>query len=611
MSASDEMPPPEFFGDGVDDELDNVVPLRSPRARARRRADAPEPGVIMLGTDIHRIVDECVGVLARCEDVFVRGRELVRVVRDGTPPPNVVRPPGAPTVMAMSPATLLETLTRVQAFVKYDKREHRWVPALPSNAVIAALAARGAWDGIRPIRAILEAPALRPDGTIIQTPGYDPATGYYLEPSDEFPDVPERPTKDDAIAARDELLDVVCDFPFASDVHRAAWLAFLLMLFARPAIEGCVPFVAVDATAPGTGKGRLVDATARIAMGRDATKTPLPTDDDECRKRITALLLEGERLAVLDNIADEIALPSLDAALTATVWRDRLLGKNASVTVDNLTVWVATGNNLTLGGDLARRTLHIRLESRVEDPENRTGWKHHPLLEWVSRERPRLVRAALTILRAHAVAGRPPGGVRSWGSFESWSAVVAAAVAFVDLPDPQATREGLSSAADATKLAVRALLDGWARLTKDVPEGLTAKRAIEVLYPPERLRGHANPDGYDDMREAIETLVPTKPGMPPSHVKLGAKLRAMKRRVIGGRMVDGEPDRKGAIRWRVVGADHADHADHVPTHRAENGSDKSEHGVTNTLGNLGILGAETCDDYEHAFADLLEGDGDG
>jgi len=605
MSASDEMPPPEFFGDGVDDELVNVVPMRS--SRARRRADAP-PGAIMLGTDIHRIVDECVGVLARCEDVFVRGRELVRVVRDGEPPPNVVRPPGAPTVMAMSPATLLETLTRLQAFVKFDRREHRWVPALPGNAVIAALAARGAWDGLRPIRGLLEAPALRPDGSIIQSPGYDSETGYYLAPSDAFPEVPDRPTKDDAIAARDELLDVVCDFPFATDAHRAAWLAFALTLFARPAIEGCVPFVAVDATAPGTGKGRLVDATARIATGRDATKTPLPTDDDECRKRITSLLIEGERLAVLDNIEDAIALPSLDAVLTATVWRDRVLGKNASVTVDNLTLWVATGNNLTLGGDLARRTLHIRLESRVEDPENRTGWKHHPLLEWVSAERARLVRAALTILRAHAVAGRPSCGVKPWGSFEAWSSVVASAVAFVDMPDPQSTRAGLSNAADATKLAVRALVDGWARLTRETPAGLTAKEAIALLYTPERMRGHAPPDGFDDLREAIETLVPTKPGMPPNHTKLGARLRAVRRKLIGGRMLDGTPDRTGVVRWRVEGAGDAGDAGDVPTLRVENGSDKSGRGVTNTPGNPGIPSAETCDDYEHAFSDLIGGD---
>ncbi len=607
MSAADEMPDDDFFGDGesFDDggEQSNVIEIRT--GRKRRETREPGAGVIKLGTDVHRVVDECSTALLRCADLFCRSGELVRIVRDGAPPPNVKRPPGTPTIRPVPPATLLEMLTREQPFVKLDRREGQWVPGLPNAATLAALAARGAWDGMRPLRGVLEAPALRPDGSIIQSPGYDPDTGYLLEPSEDFPPVPESPSKDDAIAARDELLDVVHDFPFATEAHRAAWLAFALTLFARPAIDGCVPFVAVDATAPGTGKGRLVDATARLATGRDATKTPLPENDEECRKRITSLLIEGERLAVLDNIADAIALPSLDAVLTATVWRDRLLGKNASVTLDNLTLWSATGNNLTIGADLARRTLHIRLESRVEDPENRSGWKHHPLLAWVSAERPRLVRAALTILRAHAVAGRPAGGVKPWGSFESWSAVVASAVAFVDMPDPQSTREGLSSAADTTKLAVRALVDGWARLASGTPEGVTAKQAIELLYPPERLRGHAAPDGYDDLREAIETLVAAKPGTPPSHTKLGVRLRAVRRQLIGGRVIDGTPDRKGVTRWLVRAAGDAGLAGPVSNPSRESvSSDSAISGGTggNDPGKPGMSGSDG-----HAFSGLLGG----
>jgi hypothetical protein len=545
------MPDDEFFGgDDVPNES-NVIALGARKRRDRRHASSPAADVIKLGTDVHRVVDECANALLRCPDLYCRSGELVRVVRDGAPPPNVKRQPGTPTIRSVPAATLLEELTRVQAFVKFDRREGCWVPGVPNAATLSALAARGAWAELRPLRALLEAPALRPDGSIIQTPGYDPQTGYLFEPSIDFPAVPDRPSKDEAIRARDALIDVVADFPFASDAHRSAWLAFALTLFARPAIEGCVPLFAVDATAPGTGKGRLTDATAILQTGREATKTPLPQDDEECRKRITSLLIEGERLAVLDNITDTIALPSLDAALTATVWRDRLLGKNASVTVDNLMVWAANGNNLSIGGDLARRTLHIRLESQLEDPENRTGFRHHPLLPWVHVERPRLVTAALTILRGHAVAGRPDGGVKAWGSFECWSSVVAAAVAWVEMPDPQLTREGLTVSADATKLAIRGLIEGWARLTANTPDGITVKRAIELLYTPERLRGHAVADGFDDLREAIEALVPTQPGKVPSSSKLGYRMRSVRRRPVSGRMLDGEADRNGVIRWTI------------------------------------------------------------
>lgn len=545
----------------------NVYKLSAGKAKSRKRAEEPGGDVIKLGTDVHRVVDDCASALLRCEHVFCRSGELVRVIRDGEPPAGVERVPGSPSIRSVGNSTLLEELTRVQGFVKFDVRAGSWIPATPNGVVLGALSARGAWNGMRPLRGVLEAPALRPDGSIIQEPGYDVATGYLYEPTSSFPPVAERPSKADAIAARDALLEVVEDFPFASDEHRSAWLAFALTLFARPAVDGCIPFMVVDATSPGTGKGRLTDATAILATGREATKTPLPQDDEECRKRITALLIEGERLAVLDNVSDAIALPSLDAALTATVWRDRLLGQNASVTIENLMTWAANGNNVIIGGDLARRTLHIRLESRVEDPENRTDFRHHPLLPWVHAERPRLAAAALTILRAHAVAGRPRCGVKLWGSFESWSAVVASAVAFVDLPDPQATRAGLDASADASKLAVRGLLEGWARLSRDLPDGMTTKAAIEVLYSADRLRGHEAPDGYDDLREAIEALVQTQPGKAPSPTKLGYRMRAVRRRLIGGRMLDGEPDRNGVVRWRILGSKGAGDAGvegHVP-----------------------------------------------
>ena len=57
-------------------------------------------------------------------------------------------------------------------------------------------------------------------------------------------------------------------------------------------------------------------------------------------------------------------------------------------------IWIATGNNLQFQADTARRTLRIRLESREENPEERTGFKHPDLLPWVRRERGRLAALA-------------------------------------------------------------------------------------------------------------------------------------------------------------------------------------------------------------------------
>lgn len=59
----------------------------------------------------------------------------------------------------------------------------------------------------RPLAGIIESPILRPDGTILNPPGYDAATGFLHEPAGPVPSIPDSPTRADAMAARDVLLD--------------------------------------------------------------------------------------------------------------------------------------------------------------------------------------------------------------------------------------------------------------------------------------------------------------------------------------------------------------------------------------------------------------------
>ena len=83
-------------------------------------------------------------------------------------------------------------------------------------------------------------------------------------------------------------------------------------------------------------------------------------------------------------------LPSLSAALTTEVWTDRLLGKNRLVTLPNRAVWIATGNNIRLRGDLPRRAVWCRMDPKVARPWLRETFTHDPLLDWVLDHRPEL-----------------------------------------------------------------------------------------------------------------------------------------------------------------------------------------------------------------------------
>lgn len=95
--------------------------------------------------------------------------------------------------------------------------------------------------------------------------------------------------------------------------------------------------------------------------------------------------------------------------------------------------------------------------------------------------------------------------------------------------------------------------------------------------------------------------------MAPGHTKLGARLRSIRRRIYGGRVIDGTPDRKGVVRWLVRSAGDDGHAGHVPTLRAESGSDSF--GITggDMPSDSGIPGTLDPDDDEHVFSDLLDG----
>jgi hypothetical protein len=503
--------------------------------------------VVTVGTDLWRVVDEGTAALKNADALFQRAGTLVHVVGDGRPPSGVLRAEGAPSIRPIQPATLRAILSRVASWQRFDKRSEEMVETLPPDPVVAAIAQQGHWPGVPHLVGVIQSPAMRPDGTIIDKPGYDATTGYLYLPGCVYPDIPSTPTQADALAARDELLAVVADFPFAKPEHRAAWLGALLTLFARPAVDGCVPLVAVDATTRGTGKGKLIDATAIIATGRDATKTPMAEHDAEMRKRITSLVVEGEQLACIDNVAGKVELPSLDAAVTASRWKDRILGRTATAEAPNLILWTITGNNLEFGGDMSRRVLHVRLESPVERPEDRDDFTHRDLLGWVRAERPRLVRAALVILRAYFVAGCPDMGCKPWGSFEAWSRLIANACVWIGLPDPMRTRAELESSADSAKSALVALLDGWQRLG-----AITAKEAISQLYPTRRYDQPDVPDGYDELREAVETLAPPQPGKPPTSKALGLALRRVRRRVVGGRMLDAQSGHGGVVRWHVI-----------------------------------------------------------
>lgn len=582
-----------------------------------RRKPGDDRPVVRVSVELHEVVDQAVATLSRDPDLYQRDGELVHVVRLAEDEADALALAGTPAIRTVTLATLRERLTRLALWERYDGRAKDYRPCIPPDIVTSAVAARGEFRGVRPIVGIAEAPLLSADGSVFERPGYDSATGYVYLPNADFPAVPAEPTRDNARRALAELAEVFCDFPYRSEADRMVAIAALLTMLARPAIRGSVPAFVFDANTRGSGKTKQVDAVSLIATGRESAKMNYPGDDAELEKVLGAYALRGAAMIAFDNVTGRFGAGSLDRVLTAGDFVElRVLGKSEIPTLRWRSVVFATGNNVEVVGDTSRRVLLGRLESPLERPEDRETFRHPNLLEWVLAERSRLVAAALTMLRAFVVAGRPRGECKPWGSFEAWSALIPPAIVYAGGADPMGCRLA-AEAEDPEKAALLAILTYWPRLA---PEGTSAKAAIAALYPAERLRGECAPDGFDDLREAIETLVPTVPGKAPSVAKVGYALRRFRGRVVGGMALDGRTDRNGVMQWRVHGAGDAGHAGDVPNPSRANcqtnpgatveRSPSSPASPAEKKGDEGHAGDDLAPSYEDAEREAIQADGE-
>jgi hypothetical protein len=484
---------------------------------------------IIVGVDEARVVDEAIASLAARPEVFQRGNELVHIVTEAKLPKGVMRPPHVPRIASIPTPRLRELLASSARY--FTPAGDKMNAVHPPAFAVSAVAARSTWSGIRCLEFVTETPVLRPDGTIFQTPGYDAELAAIYLPNEAFPAIDPEPSQQDARFAADELFEVVEDFPLETEAHRSAWLAAVLTPLARPAFRGPAPLNLVDANTRGAGKGLLIDTIGAIVSGRGMARMAALEDDAAWRKQITSIAMAGDPLVLIDNIAGALGSPSLDAALTATVWTDRVLGENTIVTCPLNVTWFATGNNVILKADTARRVLHIRLDSSEEKPEEREGFKHPDLIAWLKENRPRLVVAALTILRAYCRAGRPKMDIRPWGSFEGWSDLIRGAIVWLGSKDPGDTRKALADSADSEAAALRALIAGWEEIDSDG----TGCRIHDVL---ESLNDKNNENRFGTLRGALADVFGCKPGTLPSSRSVGMKFHHLRRRLVGGKCLD-------------------------------------------------------------------------
>jgi hypothetical protein len=500
--------------------------------------EATKP-LVLISTALDETVSQALALLPDDPELYQRGGQLVRILHEAEPGARDTKTfaPGTPRISPLDVSVLRYRLSVVARWAKRVREKDgtfRVQPARPDTHTVAAIHTLGEWPNVRPIVGVLESPILRPDGSLCSTPGYDDATAYVYEPTMTFPKVAERPTREDARHALEVLEEPFLEFPWATPACLSAALCAVLSLVARPAILGPCPAILIDKNTPGTGGSLCTDAISIIATGRISARMSWPPTQEELAKVLDAYALRSAAFVNFDNIppAQSFAGSALDKYLTAESVECRVLGKSEAPMVRWRAVMVGSGNNLTVAGDTIRRVLLARMETELERPQDRDGFRIPDLRAWVRDNRARLVHAALTILRAFIVAGRPT------------------------TTNPLDARIDAENTGDPELAAHGAILLGLPRLA---PDGTTIRAAVAALYPngkapPTQTRDGEPllPDGHAELRDALEALAPPKvTGLAPDPKRLGNQLRRFLKVVRAGKRLTTKPDRNGVAVWSV------------------------------------------------------------
>jgi hypothetical protein len=399
--------------------------------------------------------------------VYVRGDKLARIVEDSK---------GNPKIDTLTSEAIPGILSRVANFVRTNGPAV--VGVFPPSDLARAIVNRGKWP-FPPLHGVVEIPVLREDGTILDSPGYDRASGLFYIPNGRIPQIKAYPTKQDAEDAGRFVVDVLSDFPFQDEAGHDNAVGLLLTVVVKEFV-GLAPMALIDAPAQGTGKGKLAQLVSIVATGRELPVATEVKEDDEWRKQITSTLLADCPVVIIDNVERTLASPHLAAVLTSPEWQDRLLGRSETLRLYARAVWIATGNNIRLGGDIPRRSYWIRLNAQMARPWTRDprGFKRE-LPSWAIEHRSDIVAALLTMARAWFLADKPDWSGRPLGSYEKWSRVVGGILEFCGLKKFLSNLEELYEQTDDDPAQ-------WSEFIGDIFAAFTDSAGFAGMSPVER-----------------------------------------------------------------------------------------------------------------------------
>lgn len=415
----------------------------------------------------------------------------------------------------------------------------------PPTTIVKNVLALGQQRDLKPLDAVITAPTLRPDGSVLSTLGYDSSTRLLFEATQHPPDIPEYPTPDQALAALEYLWRPFSDFPFCGPMDRAVHLAALLTAAVR-AVLPTAPAFGYDAPVQGSGKTLLARCVGILAAGEDPGVWPHTAgrDDEEIRKRIFTVLRSGARALIWDNVVGSFDSAAMASAITSPTYQDRILGASNSSTVPNRMLLILTGNNLCLEGEMPRRILVARIDPETDRPFARE-FDLDPFAV-CSADRQMMIASALVLIRAYLTNCEGPIAKGRLASFEQWDAWVRQSVLYAETLMPGQFGDVMdvvkaNQARDPEQELLGMLLEAWQRNF-----GCEFKTAHQIL-------GVIN-ECYSFGESAVSSLKNALADMSRGSVTVrgvGRMLSYRAGRIVDGRRLVKKLDRTNVAHWAV------------------------------------------------------------
>ena len=175
-----------------------------------------------------------------------------------------------------------------------------------------------------------------------------------------------------------------------------------------------------------------------IALGHEAVPLKVSKDPKELDKELSAAAIQAKAILNINNLTFDLESALLSQMLEGKI-DIRPFGKNTeNITADcRAMTTLVNGNNVKIVGELIRRSLTCRLNTKMERPETKryAGKGPNAPVALIMQDRAKYITAVFNIVRAYLASGATVN-VEPLNGYEPWAELVQKPLVWAGIVDP-------------------------------------------------------------------------------------------------------------------------------------------------------------------------------